>query len=112
MNRPQVENTMTRLTDVYRVSLALLTDLYELTMAFGYWKLGRLDEQACFHMSFRRNPFRGGYVIAAGLEYLLDYLRGFRFRGEDVEYLATLTGNDGRAAVRPGLSRLPRRAAN
>jgi nicotinate phosphoribosyltransferase len=87
---------MTRLSDIYRTSLALLTDLYELTMAYGYWKLDRLDEEACFHMFFRRNPFQGGYVIAAGLEHLVDYLRSFRFREEDIDYLATLTGNDGR----------------
>ena len=35
---------MTHLADIYRTSLALLTDLYELTMAYGFWKLGRLDE--------------------------------------------------------------------
>jgi nicotinate phosphoribosyltransferase len=86
---------MTQLTDLYRPSLALLTDLYQLTMAFGYWKLDRLGEQACFHMFYRVQPFRGGYAIAAGLESLVDYLRAFRFTREDVEYLATLAGNDG-----------------
>jgi nicotinate phosphoribosyltransferase len=87
---------MTRLTDLYRPSLALLTDLYQLTMAFGYWKLGRLDERACFHMFYRVKPFQGGYAIAAGLDALVDYLRTFRFTGDDIAYLATLTGNDGR----------------
>lgn len=76
-------------------SLALLTDLYQLTMAYGYWRLGRAEEEAVFHLFFRRAPFRGGYAIAAGLEQALDYLRGLHFDAGDLEYLGTLTGNDG-----------------
>ncbi len=76
-------------------SLALLTDLYQLTMAYGYWRLGRAEEEAVFHLFFRRAPFRGGYAIAAGLELALDYLRALHFDASDLEYLATLTGNDG-----------------
>ena len=80
---------------IYRQSLALLTDLYQLTMAYGYWKLGRTDEEAAFHLSFRTNAFGGGYTIAAGLAYVLDFLHGLRYQPDDVAYLATLTGNDG-----------------
>ena len=47
--------------------LALLTDLYQLTMALGYWKVGRGEERAVFHHFFRENPFRGSYAVAAGL---------------------------------------------
>src|SRR5262245_63041474 len=47
---------------------ALLTDLYELTMALGYWKEGRAEQEAAFHLYFRSAPFRGGYTIACGLE--------------------------------------------
>lgn len=65
-------------------------------MAHGYWKLGRADDEAVFHLFFRREPFRGGYAIAAGLEPALEYLAGLRFTAEDVAYLAELTGNDGR----------------
>src|ERR1044072_519885 len=75
--------------------LALLTDLYQLTMADGYWKLGRADQQAVFHLFFRKPPFQGGYAIAVGLSPSLDYLEAFRFEPSDIEYLATLTGNDG-----------------
>ena len=81
---------------IYADSLALLTDLYELTMAYGYWKLGRAEQPAVFHLFFRRAPFRGGYAIAAGLEPVLDYLEEFRFADDDLTYLATLCGNDGR----------------
>jgi len=54
---------MNRLATLYKSSLALLTDLYQLTMAYGYWKLGRQSEEAVFHLYFRNNPFKGGYAI-------------------------------------------------
>lgn len=86
---------MAKLTDIYRVPLVMLTDLYQLTMAYGYWKTGRANQQAVFHLFFRQNPFAGGYTIAAGLQHAVDYLADFRFGQDDVEYLAGLTGNDG-----------------
>ncbi|MBX3413315.1 MAG: nicotinate phosphoribosyltransferase [Pirellulales bacterium] len=83
------------LVELYRPSLALLTDLYQLTMAYGYWKLGRADQEAVFHLFFRRAPFGGGLAVAAGLEPALDYVAGFRFDEADLAYLSTLVGNDG-----------------
>jgi len=75
-------------------SSALLTDLYELTMALGYWREGRADQEAAFHLYFRTAPFRGGYTIACGLEPALAYLEELRFTDEDLAYLATLRGVD------------------
>jgi len=75
---------------------AMLTDLYQLTMAYAYWKSGTAELDACFHASYRRNPFGGGYAIACGLEQAVEYLLGMQFADEDIAYLATLTGNDGR----------------
>ena len=86
---------MSGLSRIYRPSLALLTDLYELTMAQGYWKLGRAEEQACFAMYFRELPFGGGYAVACGLALLVDFIERFRFAREDLAYLAKLEGNDG-----------------
>jgi len=83
-------------------SLALLTDLYQLTMASGYWKLGRSEQEAVFHLFFRKPPFAGGYAIAAGLGPAVEYLEGFRFDDSDIEYLATLTGNDGNPLFEQG----------
>lgn len=76
---------------------ALLTDLYQLTMAYGYWKTGRDQQEAVFHLFYRHNPFRGGFAIAAGLVDAVDYLRNLRFTPEDLGYLGSLTGRDGRA---------------
>jgi nicotinate phosphoribosyltransferase len=79
------------LTGLYsESSLALLTDLYQLTMACGYWKAGVSDREAVFHLTYRRPPFRGGYAIAAGIAPALDYLERFRFTADDVAFLATL----------------------
>jgi len=86
---------------VYRPSLALLTDLYQLTMAFAYWKNGKEKQEAAFHLFFRKAPFGGGYAIAAGLAAVVEYLERFRFSGDDLAYLAGLRGNDNRALFEP-----------
>src|SRR2546421_966314 len=78
------------LDETYRGSLALLTDLYQLTMACGYWKQGDADREAVFHLTFRKPPFGGGYAIAAGIAPAVAFLRKLRFTPDDVEYLATL----------------------
>jgi nicotinate phosphoribosyltransferase len=88
-------------TGLYRPSLALLTDLYELTMAQGYWKAGVADHGAVFHMSFRESPFRSGYTVCAGLAYVVDYLERFSFADDDLAYLAELRSNDGAALFEP-----------
>ena len=81
---------------------ALLTDLYQLTMAYGYWKLGRADQPSVFHLYFRRAPFKGGYAVACGLEAALDFVRGLHFRSEELEYLASLVGGDGKPLFETG----------
>src|SRR5260370_5691528 len=78
-------------------SLTLLTDLYQLTMAYGYWRAGKEGDEAAFHLYFRENPFEGGFAIAAGLETVMAYLDGLRFHDDDLPYLASLTGSDGKA---------------
>lgn len=76
--------------------LALLTDLYQLTMAQGYWKAGKAEQEGVFHLFFRKNPFQGGFTLACGLADAIQYLREFRFQESDLAYLATLAGRDGR----------------
>ena len=68
----------------------LLTDLYQLTMAYGYWKAGTAEKEAGFHLFFRRNPFQGGYTVACGLADALDFLQRIKFEDGDLEYLATI----------------------
>jgi nicotinate phosphoribosyltransferase len=85
----------------YRGS-ALLTDLYQLTMAYGYWKTGTYRKEAVFHLFFRKAPFQSGYTIAAGLSEAIAWLRNLRFTDEDLKYLAGLKGNDGEALFEHG----------
>src|SRR5258705_13773348 len=75
---------------------ALLTDLYQLTMAYGYWKSGRAEREAVFHLFFRQAPFQSGFTIAAGLAPAIDFLQRFRFTEGDLQFLSTLAGNDGK----------------
>ncbi len=73
----------------------LLTDLYQLTMAQAYVASGIGRTEACFHLSFRANPFSGGYTVACGLEQVVDYLSRATFSDDDLAFLAEQTGNDG-----------------
>jgi nicotinate phosphoribosyltransferase len=73
----------------------LLTDLYQLTMAHGYFRSGRARDEAVFHLFFRKSPFEGGYAIAAGLDPVLEVVERFRFEAADVDFLASLSTEAG-----------------
>ncbi len=92
---------MGTLTSIYGHSLSLLTDLYQLTMAKGYWRSGLAEREAAFHLFYRRNPFQGGYALACGLHTAIEWLQAVRFHEDDVEYLASLRGNDGARLFEP-----------
>lgn len=101
-DRQNGETVMSVPSKIYGPSLALMTDLYELTMAYAYWKAGMREHEATFVLSFRKPPFNGGYTIACGLAYVADYVTHFRFSDSDLSYLETLRGNDDRSLFEPG----------
>ena len=68
-------------------NLTMLTDFYEITMANGYFKSEFKDTVAYFDMFYRVIPDGGGFVIAAGLEQLVNYLKNLSFSKEDIDYL-------------------------
>lgn len=70
-------------------NLALFTDLYELTMAQAYFEEGMIED-AVFSLFVRRLPQRRNYLLACGLDTVLDYLQNLRFHDEDLAYLASL----------------------
>ncbi|KAM8936638.1 nicotinate phosphoribosyltransferase isoform 2-T2 [Lycaon pictus] len=72
----------------------LLTDLYQATMALGYWRAGRAREQAEFELFFRGCPFGGAFALAAGLRDCVRFLRAFRLRDADVQFLASVLPPD------------------
>lgn len=84
------------LSQLYRHSLALLTDLYELTMAYGYWRSGTHTKEAVFHHHFRRPPFGSGFTVACGLAPVIEFIEQLHFDEDDLFYLAGLLGNDGK----------------
>jgi len=70
-------------------NLGLLTDYYELSMMQGYF-LTNPNEEAVFDMFFRRQPFKGGFTILAGLDPLVDAIVGLHFTRDDIDYLHSL----------------------
>ncbi len=82
-------------SQLYRPSLALLTDFYELTMAAAAWRSGAARLEGCFTLSFRQNPYGGGFAVAAGLAPALDLLEHFRVGAEDLAFLEDQRGPDG-----------------
>lgn len=68
---------------------AIYTDFYELTMAQGYFLSGRENETAVFDYFFRKLPFKGGYVVFAGISDFLELLESFRFSQTEINYLKT-----------------------
>jgi len=69
---------------------ALLTDLYELTMAAGYFDSGKVEEKASFEFTIRRLPPHRNFVLAAGLPQVVDYLLNLSFTAEEIDYLRGL----------------------
>ena len=56
-----------------------VSDLYQLTMAYAYWKAGRINDTSVFDLFFRKNPFSGEFTIFAGLSECLKFLENFRY---------------------------------
>ncbi|XP_077235988.1 nicotinate phosphoribosyltransferase 2-like [Tasmannia lanceolata] len=65
----------------------LLTDLYQFTMAYAYWKAGKHLDRAVFDLYFRKNPFGGEYTIFAGLEECIRFIANFKFKEEEISFL-------------------------
>src|SRR5579872_2561327 len=68
----------------------LLTDLYELTMAAGYFAAGKAGERATFEFTVRRLPAHRNFLLAAGLPQVVDYLLNLSFTAEEIDYLRGL----------------------
>jgi nicotinate phosphoribosyltransferase len=75
-------------------TLQLSTDLYQITMAYAYWKAGRINDVAVFDLFFRKNPFNGEFTIFAGLAECLKFLENFHYSDSDIEYLRNTLPSD------------------
>ncbi|MBN2736752.1 MAG: nicotinate phosphoribosyltransferase [Spirochaetales bacterium] len=65
----------------------MLSDLYQVTMCYGYYLSGIIGKTAVFDLFFRNNPFKGSYTVFAGLQDVLDFLENFRFTDDDIAYI-------------------------
>ena len=68
-------------------NISMMMDLYELTMANGYFLSESEDTRVAFDVFYRKNPDGGGFSIFAGLEQIVEYLQGMHFEDEDIEYV-------------------------
>ena len=68
----------------------LLTDLYQITMAYAYWKSSKDNNIATFDLFFRRSPFKGEFTIFAGLSDCIKFLETFKISQSDIDYLKTV----------------------
>ncbi|GKT16350.1 Nicotinate phosphoribosyltransferase [Aduncisulcus paluster] len=69
---------------------SLLTDLYQITMAYAYWKNGCAHKHSVFEAFFRKNPFKGEFTIFAGLDEVMRFISDFKFTKEQLDFLKTL----------------------
>ncbi len=69
------------------MNYTMLTDFYEITMANGYFENGMQDKIAYFDMFFRKVPDNAGFAVMAGVEQVIEYLKGLKFSDDDIKYL-------------------------
>jgi nicotinate phosphoribosyltransferase len=69
---------------------ALNTDLYELTMAAGYFAAAKSQEIATFELSVRRLPEKRNFLVAAGLQQAVEFLLSLEFRPDELDYVRSL----------------------
>ncbi|KAL6044059.1 Nicotinate phosphoribosyltransferase [Balamuthia mandrillaris] len=81
------ENRDSPLRPINAFVTPLLTDLYQVTMAYAYWKNGSHEDPSVFDLFFRKNPFGGEFTIFAGLEEVIRYVNSFSFRPSQIEQL-------------------------
>ena len=72
------------------MALGLKTDLYQLTMAAGYFRAGKGSERTTFELFVRSLPHNRNFVLAAGLAQAVDYLLNLRYTKEEIDYLRSL----------------------
>ncbi|HPK17190.1 MAG TPA: nicotinate phosphoribosyltransferase, partial [Clostridia bacterium] len=70
-------------------NLTMMTDLYQLTMMYGYYRHGMTKNEAVFDLFFR-NRENSAYAVMAGTESVIDYINSLRFEEDDLEYLRSL----------------------
>ena len=91
------------LTDRTKPSdVSLNTDLYELTMAQGYWEAGLVDAEACFTAFFPREPLlMVDLQFSCGTGQIVDLIENFVFEDDDIDYLTSINSPGGGRLFKP-----------
>lgn len=71
-------------------NISMMMDLYEMTMANGYFEDSSVNDWGTFEVFYRKNPDSGGFAIFAGLEQVVEYIEGMHFEEDDIEYFRSL----------------------
>jgi len=71
-------------------NLTMLTDLYQLTMMYGYYKKGMGEQEGVFDLFFRRTKENSAYAVMAGVESVIEYINNLHFSQDDIAYLRSL----------------------
>ena len=71
-------------------NISMMMDLYELTMANGYFRQEGHGTKVAFDVFYRKNPDDGGFAIFAGLEQIIEYIEQMHFDADDISYLRSL----------------------
>lgn len=71
-------------------NITMLMDLYELTMAHGYFSDTFASEEVVFDVFYRKNPDQAGFAIFAGLEQVIEYVENLHFDESEIDYLRSL----------------------
>jgi len=83
--KPSIDNSISRCTSP--IVDAMLTDFYQLTMCYAYFKSGKHDEIAVFDAFFRKCPFNGEYCLVAGIDEVLRFVNAFGFTKSQIDYI-------------------------
>ena len=78
------------MTQFDKRNISMMMDLYELTMANGYFMEDNTDNRVVFDLFYRKNPDSGGFTIFAGLEQIIEYIENIHFNDDNIEYLRSL----------------------
>ena len=78
------------MTQFDKRNITMMMDLYEMTMAYGYYNHQAQADRVTFDVFYRKNPDGGGFAIFAGLEQIIEYIENIHFDQDDIDYLRTL----------------------
>lgn len=74
------------MTQFDKRNLSMMMDFYEMTMSYGYFHQPNRDVRVAFDLFFRSVPDQGGYAIFAGLQHVIEFVENLSFSDADIAY--------------------------